>query len=116
VHTFNALLAAIAASRYPTVESSLAVLEDMETCNVLPSDESFSVLLATMAETGEMKVSTACALRWHAALMWSCAGVRRYHGVHGAAEQAAVRRRSAQGRPAVSQGRADETTSSGKYY
>lgn len=34
----------------------MTVLEDMERASIEPNNESFSILLTTMAETGKMKV------------------------------------------------------------
>ena len=56
VHAYNALMSAIAHSRFPSAANQLALLEDLVEAGIQPNDESISILLSTMAETGEMKV------------------------------------------------------------
>ena len=60
VHAYNALMSAIANSRFPSASNQLAILEDLVEAGIQPNDESFSILLSTMAETGEMKVTGQC--------------------------------------------------------
>ena len=57
IHAFNALLQAIAYSRFPSVSNQLTIMEDLVAAGYQPSDESFSILLSTMSETGEMMVT-----------------------------------------------------------